>query len=143
LASAGASAGAATTAEFALVRVTALQAVRLTGATRAQLDAWVRAGLVSPGPDYEFGDLVAVRLVAALLDAGLSPTRIRIAMRHIAQTDEAVDEARLVTDGDTVRQCQTDAEVLDALGRSAAETRAAIAAFDAERQGFVETLRAG
>jgi DNA-binding transcriptional MerR regulator len=136
------------------MRFTAPQAVRLTGATRAQLDAWVRAGLVAPGPEYEFGDLVALRLVAALLDAGLSPTRIRAAVRHIAQTNEALDQARLVTDGDTVRECQTDSEILDALGRSAlavvvtvgpfaAATRAAIAAFDAERRGFVEALRAG
>jgi DNA-binding transcriptional MerR regulator len=135
------------------VGFTAPQAARLTGASRAQLDAWSRAGLVPAGPDYGFPDLVAVRLVVALLGAGLSPARIRPALRHVAAGERRA-AARLVTDGDDVWPCDSDADVLAALRRCplafvvdvepfVVATEAAVAAFDAERQGFVESLRVG
>ena len=51
----------------------ARQAARLTGCTEAQLSYWERIGLVAPqGGDYSFRDLVALRVVASLLEAGLA-----------------------------------------------------------------------
>jgi DNA-binding transcriptional MerR regulator len=133
------------------VGFTALQAARLTDASRAQLDAWARAGLTARGPEYEFDDLVAVRVVVALIDAGLSLSKVRPALRHV---HSAAGPVRLATDGNTVWSCRTDEEVIAALARSplaivvdvsqfVAATATAISAFDAERQGFVESLGVG
>ena len=62
----------------------ALQAARLSGCSHAQLEYWERCGLVvphtsAPGP-YSFRDLVALRMVRSLLDAGLPLVRIRRAV---------------------------------------------------------------
>jgi len=133
------------------VGFTALQAARLTDASRAQLDAWARAGLTAQGPEYGFEDLVAVRVVVALLDAGLSLSKIRPALRHVHAAGGTV---RLVTDGEAVWSCVTDGELLAALARRplaivvdvsqfVGATALAISAFDAEREGFVESLRVG
>lgn len=133
------------------------QAARLTGNTPAQLRSWERLGLVVPGTDgadrYSFRDLVALRVVASLLEAGLSLARIRRALRYLVESGEDVAALSLVTDGDSVWACRDDGQVLDALrhgqlalfvavGRVAAEVEAGVGEFDAERQAFVDELRA-
>jgi DNA-binding transcriptional MerR regulator len=133
------------------------QAARLTGNTPAQLRSWERLGLVVPageGSDrYSFRDLVALRLVASLLEAGLSLARIRRALRYLVESGEDVAALSLVTDGESVWACRDDGQVLDALrhgqlalfvavGRVAAEVEAEVGEFDAERQAFVDELRA-
>lgn len=151
---AGVNAGAATTADTAARRFTAPQAARLTGASRPQLEAWQRAGLTTVGPDYDFRDLVVVGLVMHLLDAGISLDRIQPAVRYLRDSQEEFGLLRLVTDGDTVTRCTSDVDVLAAIGDRplavvvsvaplAQAAAAAVDAFDAERQGFVATLRAG
>src|SRR5262249_54820703 len=132
-------------------------AARLTGNTPAQLRSWERLGLVVPGTDgpdrYSFRDLVALRVVASLLEAGLSLARIRRALRYLVESGEDVAALSLATDGDSVWACRDDGQVLDALrhgkralfvavGRVAAEVEAEVGEFDAERQAFVDDLRA-
>ncbi|HYU38847.1 MAG TPA: helix-turn-helix domain-containing protein [Acidimicrobiia bacterium] len=133
------------------------QAARLTGNTPAQLRSWERLGLVVPASEgsdrYSFRDLVALRLVASLLEAGLSLARIRRALRYLVESGEDVAALSLVTDGESVWACRDDGQVLDALrhgqlalfvavGRVAAEVEAEVGEFDAERQAFVDELRA-
>ncbi|HTD49885.1 MAG TPA: helix-turn-helix domain-containing protein, partial [Acidimicrobiia bacterium] len=65
---------------------TTAQAARLAGCTVSQLRYWARSGLVSPTADgggYAFRDLVALRVVRSLLDAGLSSTRVHAAVHWI------------------------------------------------------------
>lgn len=140
---------------------TVAQAARLTGNTAAQLRSWERLGLVVPGTEgselraerYSFRDLVALRVVASLLEAGLSLARIRRALRYLIESGEDVAALSLVTDGESVWACRDDGQVLDALrhgqlalfvavGRVAAEVEAEVGAFAAERQAFVDELRA-
>jgi DNA-binding transcriptional MerR regulator len=101
---------------------------------------------------YSFQDLVAIRVVASLLDAGLSLVRIRRAVHYLVESGEDVASLALVTDGDTVWACRDDGEILDALrhgqlalflavDRVTADLEAEIRAFDAERQEFVNGLR--
>ena len=133
---------------------TAAQAARLTGCSLSQLSSWERT--VVPPTDrmhgYSFQDLVAIRVVASLLDAGLSLVRIRRAVHYLVESGEDVASLALVTDGDTVWACRDDAEILDALrhgqfalflavDRVTADLEAEIRAFDAERQEFVNGLR--
>ena len=135
---------------------TAGQAARLAGCTPAQLDSWDRTGLVpsregADGP-YAFRDLVALRMVRSLLDAGLSLARVRRALAELAGGSDELAELRLVTDGDHVWACRDDGQILDALGRGqlalfvavdrlAAEVEAEVREFSHDRQSFVDDLR--
>ena len=134
---------------------TAAQASRLSGCTLSQVRYWSRTGLVEPtgARGYEFRDLVALRLVRSLLDAGLPTTRARAAIESVRSLDEELTNVRLVTDGQQVWICYDDGQILDALragqlalfvavGQVAADVDAEVAAFRAERDAFVEQLRA-
>jgi DNA-binding transcriptional MerR regulator len=131
-----------------------LQAARFSGCSDAQLAYWERIGLVaSRDGEYGFRDLVALRVVASLLEAGLALGRVRQAVRYLVATGEDIAGLRLVTDGDRVWACRDDGQILDALRRGqmalfvavdayAAEVDAEVRSFDAERQQFVDGLRA-
>lgn len=136
---------------------TAIQAARLSGCSPAQLDAWRRVGLLVPddadpsGP-YTFRDLVALRMVASLLDAGLPMNRIRRAVAELLRTGDDITGLRLVTDGDSVWACRDDGQILDALAhgqlalfvavdRFADQVESEVRAFDADRDAFVAGLR--
>lgn len=135
---------------------TALQAARLSGCTHAQLEYWERCGLVvrrsGEGGPYAFRDLVALRMVRSLLDAGLPLVRIRRAVSELLQAGEDVAGLRMVTDGENVWACRDDGQILDALrhgqlalfvavDRMAADVEAEVRAFSRDRQSFVEGLR--
>jgi DNA-binding transcriptional MerR regulator len=135
------------------------QAARLAACTPAQLGTWARAGLVAPrsveddGP-YAFRDLVALRMVKSLLDAGLSLARVRRALAEVSRGGDELAGLRLVTDGDRVWACRDDGQILDALhhgqlalfvsvDRLAADVEADVREFSRDRQSFVDGLRRG
>ena len=100
---------------------------------------------------YAFRDLVALRVVRSLLDAGLSSTRVHAAVRWLRESGDDLVDLRLVTDGRSVWACRDDGQILDALhagqlalfvavDQLAAEVDAEVRAFDAERAAFVERL---
>jgi DNA-binding transcriptional MerR regulator len=136
---------------------TALQAARLAGCTGAQLEYWERCGLVVPRADdvggpYSFRDLVALRMVRSLLEAGLPLARIRRAVSELVAAGEDIAGLRMVTDGDRVWACRDDGQILDALrhgqlalfvavDRIAAAVEADVREFARDRQSFVEGLR--
>jgi DNA-binding transcriptional MerR regulator len=140
------------------VGYTAIQAARLSGCSTAQVDAWRRIGLVVPddtdpaGP-YSFRDLVALRMVGSLLEAGLPMPRIKRAVAELVRTGDDITGLRLVTDGDAVFACRDDGQILDALShgqlalfvavdRFADEVETEVRDFDADRRAFVEELQA-
>lgn len=155
--SGGASAGAATTTatDASLPPgFSAAQAARLADCAPSQLDYWARSGLVSAEPDgpYSFRDLVALRMVRSLLDAGLPLARIRRAVTALLDAGEDLAGLRVVTDGEHVWACRDDGQILDALrhgqlalfvavDRIAADVDADVRAFSADRQSFVDGLR--
>ena len=133
----------------------AAQAAKLAGCTVSQLRYWSRSHLVAPtaeGGGYSFRDLVALRVVRSLLDAGLSSARVHAALRWVRESGDDLASLRLVTDGRTVWACHDDGQILDALragqlalfvavDRVVADVDAEVRAFDAERSAFVEQLR--
>jgi DNA-binding transcriptional MerR regulator len=133
---------------------TAAQTARLAGCTGSQLRYWARTGLVTPsGPErsYTFRDLVALRVVTSLLDAGLPLHRVRVALEYLAEAGDDLMGLRLVTDGATVWACRDDGQILDALRSGqlalfvavdhfAESVEADVRAFDAERRAFVAGL---
>lgn len=134
----------------------AAQAARLSHCSAAQLDTWRRIGLIAPDAEerYHFRDLVALRMVASLLDAGVAMRRIRRAVGALVDAGEDLASLSLVSDGDAVLACRDDGQVLDALrhgqlvlfvsvDRLAGEVDADVRAFTAERSAFVDSLSEG
>lgn len=144
-----------------------LQACRLTGCTIHQLRYWDQIGLVKPAIQstggrpgvrrlYAFRDLVALRVVKALLDGGMSLQRVRRAYKYLrdkAGLEEHLAEVKLITDGQSIfRIARDDGEILDALRQGQMAFFLAIdeitrnldkgvAEFLRDREEFVETLR--
>jgi len=139
------------------VGYTAIQAARLSGCSSAQLDAWRRIGLLVPDDDpsgpYSFRDLVALRMVTSLLEAGLPMSRIKRAVAELVRNGDDITGLQLVTDGDAVWACRDDGQILEALrhgqlalfvavDRFADEVEAEVRDFDADRSAFVAELHA-
>src|SRR5580700_11186836 len=69
------------------------QAARLAGCSPSQVDYWDRCGLIvarpaDPDGAYSFRDLVALRMVRSLLDAGL-PLALFVAVDQMAADVDA------------------------------------------------------
>jgi len=101
-------------------------ACRATGITYRQLDYWARTGLVAPqiraaggsGTQrlYSFHDLLILKVVKNLLDAGISLQQIRAAIDHLrAHGVEDLTEVTLMSDGVSVFECTSTDEVIDLL----------------------------
>ncbi len=96
------------------------------GITYRQLDYWARTGLVEPtvrsaggsGTQrlYSFKDILLLKIIKRLLDAGVSLQQIRIAIDHLRQrgTDD-LTRVTLMSDGASVYECRSADEVIDLL----------------------------
>jgi DNA-binding transcriptional MerR regulator len=96
------------------------------GITYRQLDYWARTGLVSPtvrgasgsGSQrlYSFKDILVLKVVKRLLDAGVSLQNVRVAVEHLRKRGVS-DLARvtLFSDGISVYECTSAEEVVDLL----------------------------
>jgi DNA-binding transcriptional MerR regulator len=138
------------------VAFTTAQAARLSGCTAAQLRYWAGSALVTPtgdGGNYDFRDLVALRVVRTMLDAGLPTVRARAALGAVRAAGDDINSLRIVTDGRRVWACYDDGQILDALNAGqlalfvavdqvAADVDAGVRAFRSERAEFVEHLTA-
>ena len=96
------------------------------GITYRQLDYWARTGLVEPSVReaagsgsqrlYAFRDILVLKIVKKLLDAGVSLPNIRAAIAILR--DRGVEELATITlmsDGTTVYECTSTDEVVDLL----------------------------
>ena len=101
-------------------------ACNLAGITYRQLDYWARTGLVSPeirGAEgsgtqrlYSFRDLLMLKVVKKLLDAGISLQQIRTAIEHLRLRGvHDLSQVTLMSDGVSVYECTSDDEVIDLL----------------------------
>ncbi len=97
---------------------------RVAGITYRQLDYWARTGLVVPeirqaggsGTQrlYSFRDILLLRVVKRFLDVGISLQQIRVAIEHLrARGVEDLTEITLLSDGFSVYECTTAAELYD------------------------------
>ena len=96
------------------------------GITYRQLDYWARTGLVEPtvrgasgsGSQrlYSFRDILILKVIKRLLDAGISLQQIRTAVQHLRQrgTDD-LTRVTLMSDGASVYECTSTEEVIDLL----------------------------
>ena len=127
------------------------QATKIVGITYRQLDYWTRTGLIIPSLQqatgsgsqrlYSFNDLLQLKVIKSLSDAGASLQKIRQAIEYV-RDNLADDWSRLtiVTDGAGVYACTSDAEVVDLL-RSGQGVLGAVVAVDKIRDQLAGTLR--
>ena len=139
-------------------------ACNVAGITYRQLDYWARTGLVEPtvreasgsGTSrlYSFRDILVLRVVKGLLDAGVSLPNIRSAISTLRERGVAdLAEITLMSDGTTVYECTSTDEILDllkrgqgvfgiAVGRHIGEVEGTLAALPSERAGVGTTVEA-
>jgi DNA-binding transcriptional MerR regulator len=125
------------------------------GITYRQLDYWARTALVEPSVRpasgsgsqrlYGFRDILALKIVKRLLDAGISLQQIRIAVAYLHEQGTGdMTQVTLMSDGATVYACTSPDEVVDllqggqgvfgiALGRVCEEVEGTLADLPAER----------
>jgi DNA-binding transcriptional MerR regulator len=101
-------------------------ACNAAGITYRQLDYWARTGLVEPtvrgatgsGSQrlYSFRDILILKVIKRLLDAGISLQQIRTAVSHLRErgTDD-LTRVTLMSDGASVYECTSNDEVIDLL----------------------------
>jgi len=96
------------------------------GITYRQLDYWARTGLVEPtvrgatgsGTQrlYSFRDILLLKVIKRLLDAGISLQQIRVAVQHLrARGTDDLTRVTLMSDGASVYECTSNDEVIDLL----------------------------
>src|SRR4051794_15744646 len=101
-------------------------ACNAAGITYRQLDYWARTGLVEPtvrgatGSDtqrlYSFRDILLLKVIKRLLDAGISLQQIRTAVQHLrARGTDDLTRVTLMSDGASVYECTSNDEVIDLL----------------------------
>lgn len=104
------------------------QACKITGISYRQLDYWARTGLVTPSLQkakgsgsqrlYSFRDLVHLRVIKSLLDAGVNLPQIRKAIRYLdEQLNAPLEEVTLLSDGNTVYAVTEEKEIIDLVRR--------------------------
>lgn len=96
------------------------------GITYRQLDYWARTGLVSPSVRpatgsgtqrlYGFRDVLLLKVIKRLLDAGISLQQIRSAIAHLSKRGiDDLTQITLMSDGASVYMCTSPDEVIDLL----------------------------
>ena len=101
-------------------------ACNAAGITYRQLDYWARTGLVEPtvrgatgsGTQrlYSFRDILLLKVIKRLLDAGISLQQIRTAVAHLrARGTDDLTRVTLMSDGASVYECTSNDEVIDLL----------------------------
>ena len=96
------------------------------GISYRQLDYWARTGLVEPSIRtatgsgsarlYGFRDILVLKIVKRLLDAGVSLQNIRTAVTHLRErgvTD--LERITLMSDGASIYECASPDEIIDLL----------------------------
>jgi DNA-binding transcriptional MerR regulator len=101
------------------------QVCKVVGITYRQLDYWARTGLVRPSVMdangsgtqrlYSFRDLIELKVIKQMLDAGISLQSARKAVESLREFDEGLASVRVVIQGPNVVLAQSDEQVMDLL----------------------------
>jgi len=129
------------------------QVCKIVGITYRQLDYWARTKLLTPSIRsaqgsgsqrlYSFGDVVQLRVVKRLLDAGMSLHKIRQAIDILgARMDAAspLTDVTLLSDGSTIYAVHSADEVFDVFRRGQGVFGIAVGPIQAELEGEIHRL---
>jgi DNA-binding transcriptional MerR regulator len=104
------------------------RAAEIVGITYRQLDYWARTDLVRPSLEdargsgtrrrYSYRDLLELRVIKELLDAGIKLENVRTVFSYLRENlQEDVASANLVIQGSQSVLIRTDGELIDVLKR--------------------------
>lgn len=96
------------------------------GISYRQLDYWARTGLLEPSVRtasgsgtarlYGFRDILVLKIVKRLLDAGISLQNIRTAITHLRSRGVTeLESITLMSDGASIYECASADEIVDLL----------------------------
>ena len=101
------------------------QVCKIVGITYRQLDYWARTELVRPSVMdangsgtqrlYSYRDLVELKVIKQMLDAGISLQSARKAVESLRVFDEELASVRIVIQGPNIVLAQSDEQVMDLL----------------------------
>ena len=122
---------------------------RIVGISYRQLDYWARTGLVAPSVReaggsgtqrlYSFQDLVQLKVIKRLLDAGVSLQRIRKAVVYLRDhLGSSPANVTLMSDGSKIYACESEDEIIDLVQRGQGVFGIALAKVWDEVAGSVE-----
>jgi DNA-binding transcriptional MerR regulator len=121
---------------------------RTVGISYRQLDYWARTELVTPSVRdadgsgsqrmYSFNDVVQLRVIKKLLDAGVSLPKIRRAVDYLRdELKMPISDVTIVSDGKTIHACLSANEVVDLLAGGQGVFAIAVGKVYEELQGRV------
>jgi DNA-binding transcriptional MerR regulator len=127
------------------------QTCKIVGITYRQLDYWTRTGLINPSIQaasgsgtqrlYSFNDLLQLKMIKSLTDAGASLQSVRKAIDYVrGHVDDDWSKVTIVASGNDVYACTSEAEILDLL-RNGQGVLGAMVAVDQIRAQLTGTLR--
>lgn len=129
------------------------QVCGLVGITYRQLDYWARTGLIKPSIQsaqgsgtqrrYSFTDIVQLKVVKRLLDAGMSLKKIRSAMeilRDQLESNNPLDDVTLLSNGSTIFAAHSADEVVDVFQRGQGVFGIAVGPVQEELEGEIHRL---
>ena len=122
------------------------------GITYRQLDYWARTGLVEPSIRnamgsgsqrlYGFGDILVLKIVKRLLDAGVSLQNIRTAVAHLrGRGVTELERMTLMSDGASIYECSSPDEIIDLLAGGQGVFGIAVGKVWTEVEGSLATLQ--
>jgi DNA-binding transcriptional MerR regulator len=125
---------------------------RTVGISYRQLDYWARTGLVTPSVRdadgsgsqrmYSFNDVVQLRVIKKLLDAGISLPKIRRAVDFLREElNLPIEDVTLVSDGKSIHACISPSEVIDLLAGGQGVFAIAVGKVYEELQGQVAEFK--
>lgn len=127
------------------------QVCKIVGISYRQLDYWARTGLATPSIQqaqgsgsqrlYSFEDLVELKLIKNLLEAGVSLQRVRDAITYLRDLGQDLAGVTLMSDGTSIYACKSSDEVFDLVRRGQGVFGIAIDPVKAELRGSVAQLR--
>jgi DNA-binding transcriptional MerR regulator len=121
------------------------------GITYRQLDYWARTGLVEPSIRtahgsgsarlYGFRDILVLKIVKRLLDAGVSLQNIRTAVDHLRNRGVVeLERITLMSDGASIYECSSPDEIVDLLAGGQGVFGIAVGKVWHEVEGSLSTL---
>ncbi len=129
------------------------QVCKLVGITYRQLDYWARTGLLEPSLQqakgsgsqrlYGFSDVVQLKVIKRLLDAGMSLKKIRQAVQILQSTlasDRPLMDVTLLSDGQTIYAAHSAEEVVDVFRRGQGVFGIAVGPVQQELEGELHRL---
>lgn len=129
------------------------QVCSLVDITYRQLDYWARTGLIRPSVQkargsgsqrlYSFSDIVQLKVVKRLLDAGMSLKKIRQAMeilRAELERDDPLTDVTLLSDGATIYAAHSPDELVDVFQHGQGVFGIAVGPVQAELVGEIHRL---